>query len=147
MRHNLIEVVMGAVVLLIAGFFLVFAYTSSQQGIENGFTLQAQFSRIDGLVEGNDVRISGVKVGDIGEIVLDPTSFMASVTMNLPEGIRLPTDTSAEITSESIMGGKYITLSPGADEDFLQDGDTVSYTQPSISIEGLIGKFLVKDED
>jgi phospholipid/cholesterol/gamma-HCH transport system substrate-binding protein len=112
----MIEAVMGAIVLVIASYFLVFAYTSSKGGVYSGYPLVAKFDRIDGLLVGNDARISGVKVGNIVSINIDPKTFLASVVFTVREGLALPADTVAEIVSESLMGGKYIALVPGGDE-------------------------------
>jgi phospholipid/cholesterol/gamma-HCH transport system substrate-binding protein len=57
-------------------------------------------------------------------------------------GIQLPKDTGAAITSESLLGGKYIALSPGGDETNLKPGQTIEATQSSINIEELLGKFI-----
>ena len=72
MHSNMIEAVMGAIVLIIASFFLIFAYTSSKGGVYTGYPLVANFDRVDGLAVGNDVRISGIKVGSVLSIEIDP---------------------------------------------------------------------------
>ena len=145
MKHNTLEVIMGAVVLVLAGAILWKAYTASQQTVNSSYQISAQFSSVAGLVKGNDVRISGVKVGHVADIDLNNETFMATVILNLDESLKLPADTSAEITSESLMGGKYITLSPGADTEFMKNGDMVEFTQSSVSIESLISKFVVQE--
>jgi phospholipid/cholesterol/gamma-HCH transport system substrate-binding protein len=147
MRANMIEAVMGAIVLIIATFFLIFAYTSSKGGVYTGYPLIAKFDRIDGLSIGNDVRISGVKVGSIVSIDIDPKTFLAQVVMTVRKGLALPTDTAAEITSESLMGGKYIALIPGGDEKTLTPGEQITYTQSSVSFENLLGKYLFSSKD
>jgi len=126
MRANMIEAVMGAIVLIIATFFLVFAYTSSKGGVYTGYSLVAKFDRIDGLTVGNDVRVSGVKVGSIVDIDIDPKSFLAQVVLTVRKGLNLPTDTAAEIISESLMGGKYIALIPGGEDNILNSGDEIT---------------------
>src|SRR5690606_38153620 len=115
------------IVLVIASYFLVFAYTSSKGGVYSGYPLVAKFDRIDGLLVGNDARISGVKVGNIVSINIDPKTFLASVVFTVREGLALPADTVAEIVSESLMGGKYIALVPGGDEKALAPGDIITY--------------------
>lgn len=142
MRANMIEAVMGAIVLIIASFFLVFAYTSSKGGVYSGYPLVAKFDRIDGLTVGNDVRISGVKVGSILSIDIDPKTYLAKVVLSVRNGLELPIDTAAEITSESLMGGKYVALVPGGDKKILAPGARITYTQSSVSFEALIGKYL-----
>jgi len=146
MRANMIEAVMGAIVLIIATFFLIFAYTSSKGGVYSGYPLIAKFDRIDGLAIGNDVRISGVKVGSIINIEVDPKTFLAQVVMTVRNGLALPTDTAAEITSESLMGGKYIALIPGGEEKSLTPGEEITYTQSSVSFENLLGKYLFSEK-
>lgn len=147
MRTNMIEAVMGAIVLIIASFFLVFAYTSSKGGVYSGYPLVASFDRIDGLTVGNDVRVSGVKVGSITKIEVDPKTFLAQVILTVSNGLKLPVDTAAEITSESLMGGKYIALIPGGDDKTLDPGGVISYTQSSVSFEALIGRYLFSGKD
>jgi phospholipid/cholesterol/gamma-HCH transport system substrate-binding protein len=104
--------------------------------------LRATFSNIAGLAVGGDVRIAGVKVGTVTEERIDPKTFDAIVLMTVAEGIQLPTDTGASITSESLLGGKFIALSPGGDETNLKPGQMITATQSSISLEDLLGKFI-----
>ena len=58
------------------------------------------------------------------------------------DDIQLPKDTSAEITSESLLGGKFLNLTPGGDPAILPRGGTISITQSSVSLEQLLGKFI-----
>lgn len=147
MRINMVEAVMGAIVLLIASFFLVFAYTSSKGRGYAGYPISAVFDRIDGLAIGNDVRISGVKVGNVLDIKINPKTYLAEVAFTVRNGLVLPADTVAEITSESLMGGKYIALIPGGDETVLAPGEKITYTQSSVSFEALIGKYLFSGKE
>ncbi|AIK96140.1 outer membrane lipid asymmetry maintenance protein MlaD [Candidatus Odyssella acanthamoebae] len=147
MRANVVEAITGAVVLAIASGFFYYAYTASGTKVVNGYNLYAKFDRIDGLVEGNDIKLSGVKIGDIQHISIDPKTFLARVDMNVDSSIILPEDTSAQIVSESLMGGKYIALVPGGSDVNLAPGDQVTYTQSSISLEGLIGKYLFANNE
>jgi len=141
MKRNFLETIMGAVVLVVAGFFVVTAYSSS--GIKNieGYQVVASFEKVDGIAIGSDVRIGGIKIGTVVEQNLDPQTYKANLTMNISKRIKLPMDTTAEIVSESLLGGKYINLAPGADEAMLKAGDKIEYTQSSINLEQLIGKY------
>ena len=142
MRSNVVETLVGAFVLGVAALFLGYAYKSSGSLSGKGYHLQARFDRIDGLTSGNDVKLSGVKVGDVDSIKVDPDTFLAVVTMTIDNSLKLPVDTSVEIVSESLMGGKYLALVPGAAEETLADGAVITNTQSSISFESMIGKFL-----
>src|SRR4051812_37505601 len=112
-RHGVAETLTGAAVLLVAGGFLVYAVAHSGRSAGEGYPLMAQFDKIDGLAVGADVRIGGVKVGTVTGERIDTKSFVAIVNMRVQDNIKLPKDTAAIITSESLLGGKYITLSPG----------------------------------
>lgn len=142
-RRNLAEVLTGAVVLLVAAGFLAYAVLHSGRAVAtNGMRLQAKFDRIDGLAPGADVRLAGVKVGSVVSQRIDPETFLAVLTLGVDPSLRLPTDTSAEITSESLLGGKYIALVPGGSERILRDGGEIEITQSSVSLESLLGRFI-----
>lgn len=141
-RHGALEIVTGAAVLVVAAGFLAYAVAHSGRSVGSGYTLYAQFDHIDGLTLGSDVRIAGVKVGTVTSEAIDPRTFVAKVAMSVNDDIHLPKDTGAEIDSESLLGGKYINLSPGGDEAKLKPGQTITVTQSSISLEQLLGKFI-----
>jgi phospholipid/cholesterol/gamma-HCH transport system substrate-binding protein len=141
-RHGVAETLAGAVVLVVALGFLTYAIAHSGRSVSSGYPLMASFDHIDGLNVGGDVRIAGVKVGSVTDERIDPKSFQAIVTLSVRDGIELPKDTAAEITSESLLGGKYINLSPGGDETDLKPGQTITITQSSVSLEQLLGKFI-----
>jgi len=142
MHRNLIETVMGGVVLVVALFFLVFAYTSADLGKVDGYEVTASFPSIEGLNVGSDVRISGVKVGTVVGQKLDPLTFLVEVRMGIDESVELPIDTAAIIASESLLGGKFMRLEPGGDEDVIGPGGAIEYTQAPLNLEELVGRFI-----
>ena len=145
MSSNLVESLVGAIVLLVAGWFLLFAYERTDMVNIDGYTLNARFDRIDGLDVGSDVRVAGIKVGTVVSSVLDTKSYQALVSFSIKSGIELPLDTAAAISSESLLGGSYLTLLPGGEDDMLIDGDIIEETQDAIDLLGLIGKFTSSD--
>ncbi|MGE0745797.1 MAG: outer membrane lipid asymmetry maintenance protein MlaD [Rhodospirillales bacterium] len=142
MRRNLIETLTGAVVLAVAVVFLIMAYSRADLAPTRGYTLVARFDRVDGLKDGSDVRVSGIKVGSVAAQELDPKTFLAVVRMTVEDAVKLPKDTSASITSDGLLGDKYIALSPGGAEDNLQPGGEITFTQGSIDVVGLIGQYV-----
>ncbi len=142
MKGNLIEAVLGAVVLLVAAVFLYFAYNTSRVREVRGYTINAQFQRIDGIRDGGDVRISGIKVGSVLSESLDPKTFLASVQMSIDPAIKLPDDTVAEIVSAGLLGDKYLSLVPGGSDKTIPPGGTIKYTQSSVNLENLIGQMI-----
>jgi phospholipid/cholesterol/gamma-HCH transport system substrate-binding protein len=142
MTRNVLETLLGAVVLLVAVVFLAFAYRSSQIGETDGYQLTARFDRVDGLNKGSDVRISGIKVGTVTGQDLDPATYRAAVRFSVQNGIELPSDSSAAIVSDGLLGGKYLSLEPGGDIEMLKGGDEISLTQSSVRLEDLIGQMI-----
>ncbi|HET8995439.1 MAG TPA: outer membrane lipid asymmetry maintenance protein MlaD [Acetobacteraceae bacterium] len=141
-HRSLAEILTGALVLLVAVGFLGYAVAHSGRTGGSGYTLYADFDNISGLSVGNDVRVAGVKIGTVTNETIDPKTFQARVSFTVQNDIKLPKDSAAEITSESLLGGKYISLSPGGEQQMLQPGQTVTITQSSINIESLLGKFI-----
>lgn len=142
MRQNILETFMGTIVLIFAIALLTFAYTSSKSSITKGYPVTAKFDRIDGLVVGSDVKMSGIKVGAISKVTLDPKTYLAVVTMTLNPTVKLPTDTAAEVSSEGILGGKFMALVPGGADELLPPNGEILYTQSSVNLESLIGKVM-----
>lgn len=142
MANNAIETVMGAVVLVVAGGFLYFAYSHSDVKPVEGYAVKAGFTNISGIDTGSSVRIGGIKVGVVEKLSLDPVSYQAVATLRIGSDVKLPVDSSAAIQSSGLLGDKFIALQPGGDEVNLKEGDTVEFTQPSVSLEEMIGKFV-----
>jgi phospholipid/cholesterol/gamma-HCH transport system substrate-binding protein len=142
--RSLAEVATGAIVLAVALIFLGYAVLHSGRGAvtAEGMQLRAGFDRIDGLANGADVRIAGVKVGTVTDSRINPQSFAAELTMKVDRSLKLPVDTSAEITSEGLLGGKYVSLVPGGSDKLLADGGRITETQGSVSLESLLGRFI-----
>ena len=141
MSGNLVESLIGALVIAVAAWFLVFAYERTDASMGGGYTLVAKFDRIDGLNVGSDVRMSGIKIGAILDQKLDPLTYQAVVTFSVSPNVELPADTAAAISSASLLGGNYLSLLPGGDEELLTDGDEIEETQDALDILGLVSKF------
>jgi phospholipid/cholesterol/gamma-HCH transport system substrate-binding protein len=142
MTRNLLETLLGAIVLIVAVVFLGFAYSASQLGNESGYELTARFDRVDGLQLGSDVRIGGIKVGSVVDQTLDPKTYRAEVRFTIRDDIEVPADSSVAVASDGLLGGKYLSLVPGGDVEMLKAGDEVFLTQSSINLEDLIGHFI-----
>ena len=142
MRGNVIEAVMGAVVLIVAALFLAFAYKTSQLRTVAGYDLTADFERVDGIRQGSDVRISGIKIGSVVTETLDPKTFLATLRLSVDPTVKLPDDTVAEIVSGGLLGDKYLSLVPGGSDKVLPEGGKIKYTQSSVSLENLIGQMI-----
>ena len=142
MKRSVAETVLGAVVIIIAGLFLSYSLKSTNVNASNGYSVMADFSGIGGLAEGDDVQISGVKVGHVLNVELLPDTYLARVHIYIKNGYQLPTDTAALITSKSLLGGTLLALEPGADDEMIENGGRIEYTQAPQNLEQLLGQFI-----
>jgi phospholipid/cholesterol/gamma-HCH transport system substrate-binding protein len=142
MTGNMIETVMGAVVLVVAALFLFLAYSTSQVRAVQGYEVTAQFDSVSGIHDGSDVRIAGVKVGSVVAQTLDPKTFLADVRMSIDPAYKLPDDTVAEILSAGLLGDKFMALVPGGSEQTIPPGGRIKFTQSPVSLENLIGQMM-----
>jgi phospholipid/cholesterol/gamma-HCH transport system substrate-binding protein len=140
MHRNTLETVMGAIVLLAAAGFVTLAYEAADVKGSGGYEIAAEFGSTGGLLVGDDVRISGIKVGQITAQQLDPITYIAKVSMAIEPTIKIPSDSSARITAASLLGGNYLELMPGAATDTLGAGAVIYDTRDPISLSDLLGK-------
>jgi phospholipid/cholesterol/gamma-HCH transport system substrate-binding protein len=140
--RNIVETIVGAVVLVVAVAFVFYAFAKSDRPSADGYDIVARFGRVDGLKRGSDVTLSGVKVGTVTGIDLDRKTYQAVVHMAVSAGVDLPADTNAKIVSESLLGGMEIVLEPGADKKMIARGGEITNTQDAISLTELIAKFM-----
>ncbi len=139
--ENVAETLVGALVLATAIGFVVYTAQGTDVAVGSGeYAVSANFRKADGLTIGGDVRISGVKVGTVTSLTLDTKTYNAKVGFSIRNDVEIPTDSSARIASEGLLGGSYVSIEPGADDLMLADGGTLTYTQGSIDILDLVGK-------
>jgi len=143
MKQGVIETLVGFFVLVAAFGFLSFAYNiSNVSKASNEYSVFANFQDIEGIAEGSDVKLAGIKVGYVDSLVLDRDTYYAAVKFRIDEAVEIPVDSRAIIASSGLLGGKYIRINPGASDDNFTDGDRIKFTQASLNIEDLIAKLM-----
>lgn len=145
-----IEFVFGIFVLLgvLALVFLALrAGNLSTFSMQPNYTVSAHFDNIGSLKKRSAVKSNGVVVGRVKNIAFDNQMFRAIVEMDIEEQYQFPTDTSASIKTQGLIGEQYIDLTPGADDENLAQGGVITYTQSAVVIEDLISKFLFSTAD
>lgn len=142
MGRNVVETVLGAVVLVVAGLFVFFAYSTAQVQVVEGYRVSASFYKVGGLNEGSDVRISGIRVGTVVDLRLDPETFDAVAVLSIRSEVKLPADTVASIASEGILGGKYVRLEPGKETAAIAPDGTIARTKDFRSLEDQVGEII-----
>lgn len=148
MNRSFFETLVGFLVVAFAAFFLYYSYTKAEKtGITDSYHIIAKFDRVDGISIGSEVRVSGIRIGEVTGRSLDNKSYRAVLTLAIAKDVKLPTDTSAQIVSEGLLGPKFISLLPGVEEEMFKDGGEIQFTQSSINIENLIGKMMFSKDD
>ena len=143
MSENTTEVLAGAAVLAVAIGFL--AYAAQGVGFGSGgnsYDLTASFQSAEGITVGTDVRLAGVKIGTVSRLDLNPQTFYADAVLTLRQSVHLPDDSAALVSSEGLLGGNYIELRPGGSTANLAAGSEIEDTQGSVSLIGLLMKFV-----
>ena len=143
MKINFLDAVLGFLVLLVTGLFIFYIYITIDTKLfkSNGFQLHARFDNIDGIVTGSKVKLSGVNIGTVKSISLEPENFFALITMNFDKEFNFPDDTEASVQVEGLLGGSYISILPGGSDLILLNDQEILYTQGSTSLLNLMLKF------
>jgi phospholipid/cholesterol/gamma-HCH transport system substrate-binding protein len=142
MSRNAVETVMGAVVLVVAAVFLFFAYTATKVTASSGNLYTAQFSRVDGIRDGTDVRINGIKVGSVVSMTLDPKTFYAEVRLSVDAAIRLSADSVVSIRMSGLLGDKFVDIEPGNEDAVIAPGGKITHTQAPFDLENAVGQMI-----
>ena len=104
------------------------------------YVIEARFTNAGGLNTGSNVVVAGVPVGRVEAIRMEESEYTAIATLRVMKGLKLPTDSMASIKTTGLIGDKFITLSPGADETYLEPGARITMTESAVDLESLIGK-------
>ncbi|MDA9573507.1 outer membrane lipid asymmetry maintenance protein MlaD [Rickettsiales bacterium] len=147
MKKNFFEAIIGTLVLICAAFFIITSFKGSSIVTSDGYQIIAKFNNSDGISIGSDVKISGVKIGNVLSQELDHKSYKAKLVMTIDPSIKIPVDSSIKIVSEGLLGSKYLLINPGSEEEFLQNNDQIEYTQSSVNFEELLGKFIFNSQN
>ena len=142
MGKNFAETLIGIVVLAGAAIFLSFAYTKGGWKTVDGYKVIGKFDRVDGLAEGSDVRMSGIKIGTVVSQKLDTKTYLAILTMNVERDVKLPRDSSVKIISNGLLGDKYLSITPGAEDEMISPGGELFHTQGSVDFLSLVGRMI-----
>jgi phospholipid/cholesterol/gamma-HCH transport system substrate-binding protein len=147
MKNNYFEIIVGTFVLFCTIYFFAFSYKKINNTASDTYQIVANFDSVDGVDSGTNVKISDVKIGSVNSQALDKETYRAKLMINIDSNIKLPKDSSVKIVSSGLLGGKYLSVDPGAEDDMLQNGDELKYTQSAVNFEELLGKFIFGNKD
>jgi phospholipid/cholesterol/gamma-HCH transport system substrate-binding protein len=140
-QNNIAETIIGALVIAVAVGFMAFIYTRTGSGSLSGYEINARLPKVDGLGIGTDVRLSGIKIGTVTDLALDPKTYLVTVHMNIRDDIKVPADSSVLVTSAGFLGSQYLSITPGGDDKMMVAGGFFESVQGSIDVMNLVGRF------
>ena len=147
MQRNIIETLVGALVLVIALAFAWFGFRLTGGSAGGGYEIAAQFERIDGISVGSDVRMSGIKIGTVSLAALDPKTYFADLRMRIDNSVQVPEDSVAEITSDGLLGARYLNIVPGNADESVKPGGKLRLTNAPVDLMALLGKYIFQQSD
>jgi phospholipid/cholesterol/gamma-HCH transport system substrate-binding protein len=139
------EILVGGLAVLAFALFVVFAFSVNQSSV-TGYVLTARYNHIDGLALHADVRLAGVRVGEVTAEAFEPDDNRALVTMTITNGVVIPRDSAAIVASEGLLGAKFVKIDAGGDLEMLKPGDSFDYVQDSVDLEHLLQR-VVQDAE
>ena len=102
----------------------------------------ARFFSVSGLRAGASVEMAGVQIGQVDSITLDPDRFVANVRLKIQKDVQIMEDVIASVRTAGLIGDKFIQLTPGASDIYLEPGGTIIETESALDIEELIGRYV-----
>jgi len=151
MTSRKIEILVGLfVAAAIAAFFMLAMSVSNMSSYTGGesYQLTARFDNVGGLKVRSAVAAGGVTIGRVSDIQYNSDTYEAVVSMNIESKYnKFPIDTAASILTSGLLGEQYVGFEPGAEEDYLKQGDVIDLTQSALVLEQIIGQFLYSKAD
>ena len=146
MKSDIFEFIVGLGVIIIAGWFILSVVSKSDKlsNISETTNYIASFNDVTGISVGSNIKLAGVTVGKVLELKLDEINYTAEMVLGINRKIKIPNDSEIIITSEGLLGGNYVSISPGGSDIFLKANEKFSCTQSSLSLNNLIQKFFGK---
>ena len=144
MKKNYIESILGVVTFIVAIlFFIQFLSVNTDRRAENHYLLKAKFLKVGGIMIGNDVKFSGVKVGVVSSVKLD-SNFLAEVEFKIYSGVKVPSDSSISVSNDGILGNKYLSIIPRNRDssDYLNENNEIKNVKDFESIEDQVSKII-----
>ena len=141
------EIFLGVIIILISLviFINLFNSYSSNKSNNVSFSLNSDFNNVGSLSVGNDIKIHGVKVGEVANISINPELLVANVIIEFDNFYKIPSDSIFTITSNGLMGGSYIDIKIGSSESIFTENETTKSNIDAISIENIISDIIFTD--
>ncbi len=143
MAENKLEIIVGAVVLLVTGVFFYLLLLENESFMKNGgYPLIAEFNSAQGVSVGTDVKLAGIKVGTVSDMSINLETYKADVQMIINSDLEIPVDSFLAVSSEGLLGAHFVEVLPGIDYEYFQPGEKVVQTQSHVDFMSLMAGFV-----
>jgi phospholipid/cholesterol/gamma-HCH transport system substrate-binding protein len=136
------------VFLVVAAVGVVFialrAANIAEFAVGDEYPLRLQFDNVGGLIERAPVKSGGVRVGRVKSISYDRDEHFAVVDILIDERFSFPADSIFSIVSSNLLGGQYVAINVGGDDEMLAKNDVIQ-GESAIVLEDLISRFLFNE--
>jgi phospholipid/cholesterol/gamma-HCH transport system substrate-binding protein len=128
------QVKLGAFVLGgLALFLVVVFFIGSENNIfSKTFSISAEFKNVEGLKEGDNVWLSGVKIGTVSDVkIAAQGKVLVKLTLKDKQSDFIRRDATASIGSDGLVGSKIVVIRPGTAPESIEPNDTINATSPT----------------
>ena len=141
------EIILGVIIILLSLVIFINLLNGYNSNKSNNisFSLNSDFNNVGSLSVGNDIKIHGVKVGEVNNISINPEFFVANVIIEFDNFYKIPSDSIFTITSNGLMGGSYIDIKIGSSDLTFNENETTKHNIDAISIENIISDIIFTD--
>jgi phospholipid/cholesterol/gamma-HCH transport system substrate-binding protein len=114
-------------------FLLSVFYIGSERNVFNKtFTVSAVFKNVEGLTEGDNVWLSGVKIGTVKKVsIISEGQVIVSLSLKDKQNDFIKKDATAFIGSDGLVGNKIVIVRPGSAAESIHDNDTINSLSPT----------------
>lgn len=142
-----IDAWVGGGVFLVFALLVAWASGGGKPAGSDGYPLTARFDQVDGVTVGTPVQLAGVQIGQVTGIRLDVKTLKPVLTFSIQDRYKLPVDSAALIMSDGVLGGKFIKIEPGAEDETLAAGDAFDFAQSAIILEQVLERVVLAAEE
>ena len=143
MKKNTVEIVVGVLVIVFSILFVMFTMKITNKKLnEEFYRLYAVFDNIEGVNIGTKVKIGGIEIGEVEKLNID-TDYRVKLVLKIKKDMLLPIDSNIKIATSGLIGGKYLRVDVGGDEEYLKNNEHFEYTESTMDLEDMITRFML----
>lgn len=104
--------------------------------------MSAIFNNIEGINVGTKVKIGGIEVGEVNKLIIDK-NYKVVINMKIRNNIKIPVDSNIKVATSGLIGGKYLRIEVGGEEEYMANNDIFEFTESTMDLEDMITRFML----